>query len=48
MVVIAATIPNAKTDLLPPFEPSSMSAMAISLKAIKNREGAEGRDIKIL
>ncbi len=50
-VMTAATMPNAKTDLLPPFEPSSMSAMAISpisfcpnahvgVEAIKNRGGS--------
>jgi hypothetical protein len=57
-VMTAATTPNVKTDLLPPFEPSSMSAMSTSpnpaagsdgrgLKGIKKREGAEGRDIGI-
>src|SRR5262249_27247500 len=55
-VMIVATMPNVKTDLLPPFEPSSMSAISSSpnpaagaagrgLKGIKKREGAEGRDI---
>src|SRR6478672_10726052 len=33
-VNVAATRPNTKTDLLPPFEPSSMSVIRLSAMAI--------------